>query len=571
MFRPIYRFLGRRLATHPAPKSKARHLSCKPGFEQLESRDAPAVFTVTDNGDTGPNTLRGMIAGANTGDTIRFDVNSMATSTIRLNTEILSDKSLTIDGQSLNNNVRIVGGGTTRAFLFSGESAVHETIQYIRFHDCNATGDIDGSGGAVYVTAGSLTLISDVFTNNTGTFGGAVALTTESATDALEVSGTGTLFRGNSADDGGAIYVDGSGSDHNDGGGIFLWGAAFTDNHATTGSGGAVCTKNPVAGAPFLARDCMFQQNGASNSGGAIFTSYDLGVFAVNSVSTFYDNRSGGAGGAIVWRNPYPNVDATLSIFDVTFRSNRAVFGGGVAAITDKDSATMSEVFRGCLFDSNQATVAPPAGTGNDGGGLYVENDTIGTGAASLSVTNSTLYNNTATTTGGGLFLLNTNEGTGANTALINSVTVALNSAGRIGGGLWTVTPTGNGRLTVSNSIIAGNTATTDGSDIEGTVNSLGFNLIGSTGGNAASNWNANDITGTDLNPVDPGLDTTNGLRDNGGLTYTIAVLTTSLAYRSGDLTLWDAANDQRGLLRNGVDQQGRHVVTRGAYDNDAS
>jgi hypothetical protein len=60
------------------------------------------------------------------------------------------------------------------------------------------------------------------------------------------------------------------------------------------------------------------------------------------------------------------------------------------------------------------------------------------------------------------------------------------------------------------------------------------------------------------------------GLQDHGGMTKTVAVLLGSLGYRSGDLSLWGVADDQRGLLRVGLNDILVQVVTRGAYDPDA-
>jgi hypothetical protein len=64
-------------------------------------------------------------------------------------------------------------------------------------------------------------------------------------------------------------------------------------------------------------------------------------------------------------------------------------------------------------------------------------------------------------------------------------------------------------------------------------------------------------------------------LQDNGGMTQTIGVPSSSIAYRNGDTSLQRAGDplnkDQRGLTRNGVDRFGNAVVTIGAYDPDAS
>jgi hypothetical protein len=107
---------------------------------------------------------------------------------------------------------------------------------------------------------------------------------------------------------------------------------------------------------------------------------------------------------------------------------------------------------------------------------------------------------------------------------------------------------------------------TLNGPDVYGTVNSLGFNLVGEGGKNTVvdgnKGWIAADYVGSDVNPQPAGLDP-NGLADNGGPTETIKLLTTSQGYRNGHRTLLGTM-DQRGLTRT-------TYVSIGAYDPDAS
>jgi hypothetical protein len=99
------------------------------------------------------------------------------------------------------------------------------------------------------------------------------------------------------------------------------------------------------------------------------------------------------------------------------------------------------------------------------------------------------------------------------------------------GGGLFNA-----GTLRSRNTILAGNAATTTAPDVAGDLGSLGHNLIGnSTGG---SGFDVTDLRGVDarLGP----------LQDNGGPTFTHALLADSPAIDGGDNTgapEWD----QRG------------------------
>src|SRR5262249_3390542 len=66
-FRPMPALLVSRRTRPARPASPFR-----PGLEALESRYLLSPLTVTDPGDSGPRTLRGLIAAASPGDTVNF-------------------------------------------------------------------------------------------------------------------------------------------------------------------------------------------------------------------------------------------------------------------------------------------------------------------------------------------------------------------------------------------------------------------------------------------------------------------------------------------------------------------
>jgi hypothetical protein len=102
--------------------------------------------------------------------------------------------------------------------------------------------------------------------------------------------------------------------------------------------------------------------------------------------------------------------------------------------------------------------------------------------------------------------------------------------------------------------VIAANTPT----DVSGTLNSQGHNLIGKGAG--GSGYDPTDLVGTSQNPIDPLL---GPLQDNGGPTQTMAPLAGSPALNAGDPALLGVA-DQRGVVRSGG-------VNIGAYQASAS
>src|SRR5262249_2449977 len=97
-------------------------------------------------------------------------------------------------------------------------------------------------------------------------------------------------------------------------------------------------------------------------------------------------------------------------------------------------------------------------------------------------------------------------------------------------------------------------------SDVNGALTSLGHNLIGIS--NGGSGYAATDMVGTAQNPLDPKL---GPLQDNGGPTWTMALLPGSPAIDAGALT--DMEWDQRGpgyaRLVNGATDIGAYEVQK--------
>ena len=177
------------------------------------------------------------------------------------------------------------------------------------------------------------------------------------------------------------------------------------------------------------------------------------------------------------------------------------------------------------------ATLTDCAISGNSsahrGGGLA---DTGGT----ITLTNCTVSGNTASLAGGGI----TNNKT-ATTTLTNC-TVSGNSSSGYGGGLAIIA----GTMTIGNTIVTGNTASSSDPDVYGTVASAGHNLIGKTDG--SSGWVGSDLTGTIASPLNPLLA---ALGNYGGPTQTMALLPGSPAIGAA-VVVSGVTTDQRGLIR---------------------
>jgi len=228
--------------------------------------------------------------------------------------------------------------------------------------------------------------------------------------------------------------------------------------------------------------------------------------------------------------------------------------------------------------NSAQGGAGGTGGTGSTTGGTG--GTAFGAGLASTGIatlTNCTLAANSARGGGGGRGghnpsgtgglggLGGTAHGAGfssdSGSAFLASCTISSNQPAAGNGGLGGTGSTGSGgslgvgsansgglfsagNVQVQNSILAGNLATTY-PDVNGTVQSGGFNLVGISDG--SSGWLVGEAAnlGNSSFPIDPKL---GPLQNNGGPTLTMALLAGSPAIDKGSSP--GLATDQRGRAR---------------------
>jgi len=163
-----------------------------------------------------------------------------------------------------------------------------------------------------------------------------------------------------------------------------------------------------------------------------------------------------------------------------------------------------------------ESTIADNQADSN-GGGLLVRQS----GAAELA--NVTISSNQSANNAGGLAVWENSM------MHLHNVTVTGNTAGGAGGGFDVF----RSQPEVRNTIIAGNTDSGTAPDVQGTVVSFGYNLIGnSKGASGVVHNESGDQVGTADAPLDPMLDS---LADNGGPTRTHALLDGSPAYNTAN------------------------------------
>ncbi len=291
------------------------------------------------------------------------------------------------------------------------------------------------------------------------------------------------------------------------------------------------------------------------------------------------------AGGGV-----YNAVNQTLSFSDCEFSGN-FVQGGDSSLLNNTGSYGLGGAIENvgtltldrCTFSNNGAKGGiggqgsgagngnPFAGAGGGGYGGAINNEIAG----HLTINNCTFSGNSALGgkggdhgngefggNGGGGVAGVFDEGTTTVTGSTFSNNSGVGGAGGTGNFLTNNGGPGAGvgglstnNTTVTSTIIAGNFGTgsvNSNRDIEGSVTSGGYNLIGSAG--SSSFFGATgDQSGTDAAPVNAVL---GSLQNNGGLTDTMALLTNSPAINTSNVNV-APARDQRNYVRSGTPDKG--------------
>jgi Zn-dependent metalloprotease len=276
-------------------------------------------------------------------------------------------------------------------------------------------------------------------------------------------------------------------------------------------------------------------RGGVVLSGGAIST---IDLFKVQNGSSCQ------GGGIRVWAG---GTTLTLNNSSVINNNNNPCTGGGGgirnSGNTSLNNSTVSDnIGNGGIYNSGTLTINNSTISGNYNGGY-------GGGIENINVTtlnNSTVSDNSVTFNGGGGIY---NHGT----LILNNSTISRNNATNSeGGGLLN-----DGTVNIQNTILALNVAIS-GPDCTGTVfgpgtiSSSGYNLIGNNA-DCTFTQTTGDLIGTSVNPINPHLTL---LQDNGGPTFTHALMFGSPAINSGNPTTPGSADnacletDQRGNTR---------------------
>ncbi|KNC46669.1 uncharacterized protein AMSG_11745 [Thecamonas trahens ATCC 50062] len=289
--------------------------------------------------------------------------------------------------------------------------------------------DIRGASGpgAVAVSSAStsscsLTVTDSIFDGNTGSAGGALAVT-----GCDVVVAASTFVNNSAAADGGAIVLTG-GSAHS------ISTSVFEANSALGGSGGAIYTSGPL-----IATAVSFSANLATTTGGAV---YAAGIGNLTLLATNASNNAAPSGGACV----HGSATAWIVVSGASYLTfNTATAGPGGAA-----AAPRIDVHGGAVLSHNTA-----AGGSGSGGALAC--------SAVCHVLGASLVSNVAAAHGGAVHV-----GDGAR-ATLTSASFSSNFAAATGGAVAVANqiaaaPLGAPSLAVSDSSFTSNVANAPGS-----------------------------------------------------------------------------------------------------------
>ncbi|MBP0019602.1 MAG: CHAT domain-containing protein [Cyanobacteria bacterium SBLK] len=299
--------------------------------------------------------------------------------------------------------------------------------------------------------------------------------------------------------------------------------------------------------------DSIITNNSAVDDGGGIFIKDSIATINNSTISGNTISGSNLHGGGIASQN------STLTVESSTISGNVAI-GGGVSgagiSLRQTDAAIDNSTISGNSAGGNGGGIFMDKGTvilenstisqnssNSDGGGIRLDKENF------VTIENVTISGNSAKINGGGVDFDSKNED--LSLSIVNT-TIFENRAGGEGGGIYMQNSGGgSAEVSVLNSIIAGNSAgnsttndTIDDNNIA--IADLGYNLIGVDGtGDFTNNNTRVGVSTTDLN-LSP-------LGNYGGLTQTHALLPGSIAIDAG--TSLDAPSvDQRAFSREIID-----------------
>lgn len=354
----------------------------------------------------------------------------------------------------------------------------------------------DSEYGAVLVDAGSIVTISD------------------------------SVFSQNRSKAGAALFLKGNNSQ------LTINSSHFSSNEAT-GNGGVIYQ---YINTRLLISASTFDANQSQANGGAIQSNAGFTELSIEG-STFRNNSSAGNGGAIIAYTD-ASIKSRLTLSNSHFEANSANTSGGALAINGSwANSEIDALVENSSFINNQATT-----------GAAIMYYTQTGGSNLLTINNSTFADNTSTSSGGALGLTD-----GGNTLI--SYSSFYNNSATDGGAIKLKT----GTLTLSRSLLIGNTADNMSIDNVNNFTDGGFNLIG-----------ANNVSG--VMPAAAFVLPENSPAANGSFIATVGIadiINTSVSHNSADDIPTKALTKQVSLVEDSVARDVMTLAECGGIDQD--
>jgi hypothetical protein len=261
-----------------------------------------ATLVVNSNADSGPGSLRQLIASAAGGDTITFSP-AFTTINIDLLSQLTINKNLTINGPGADVAVIQSASGTTHR-LFQIQSG---TVTITGLRISGGVEDLSGDGGGGVLNQGALTLRDCDISGNRAMFGGGIA-NFGSITIENSLVASNTALKTPTSPPSNVATLE----NEVVGGGLFAEGTVVLKNSTFSGNT-AIATGNP-----------------AKPRGGALF------YFEIDSAlaesCTIVENSSVNQAGAFAWGGGYSQLGATSPAFrNCILASNTLSFATGGA------------------------------------------------------------------------------------------------------------------------------------------------------------------------------------------------------------------------------------------------
>lgn len=380
------------------------------------------------------------------------------------------------------NLLTISGNNSSRILRVKRDDIV--TITGLTMTNGNGVGGFSSNeGGAIFIepngVATQLSLINTVVSGNTATVGGAIR-----GLGMSTLNITGSTIIGNVANyspGGGGIYFDtgtlnitnstisnNTASFQNGaGGGISVGSAIFNLTGSTVTGNSATFTGGISVGGTGALLNSTITNNHAASAGGG------LGVSSNGNITLTDTTINGNSIAGVNGNGGGISNNGRVTLINSTVSNNSATSGGGIftagGLTTSGSTINLNTATNGAgIYNNAGGTTNTPVTLTNSlirdnnassfGGGIYNRD--------AVNVVNSTVINNFSGTNGGGAFnvLLN---GVGAGTLTVTASTFSANTSNAAGAGIANQ----SGAVILTNSTVSGNTAHGVGGGIHTNVN----------------------------------------------------------------------------------------------------